>query len=137
MEKFANLSPPVKWTLGLVGVGALVGTGAAIMSGAWMFILILVSLLTVLLGGYVLWTTWRRKLRSAQLGGELAQHSSASPRGISDPGQRARLDDMRKKFETGVREYKARGTQLAGLSFYRTQSMMSLHHGRNKKRGIG
>jgi hypothetical protein len=118
MEKFANLSPPVKWTLGVVGVGALVGTGAAIMSGAWMFILILVSLLVVLLGGYVLWTAWRRKLRSAQLGGELAQHSSASPRGISDPGQRARLDDMRKKFETGVREYKARGKDLYKLPWY-------------------
>jgi len=118
MEKFANLPPPLKWVLGVTGVGALVGTGAAIMSGAWLFILVLVLLLALLLGGYLLWTAWRRKQRSAQLGGELAQHSSASPRGISDPGQRARLDDLRKKFETGVREYKSRGKDLYKLPWY-------------------
>jgi hypothetical protein len=118
MDKFANLPPPLKWLVGVTGVGALMGTGAAIMSGAWMFILVLLLLLGVILGGYVLWNTWRRKLRSAQLGGELAQHSSASPRGISDPGQRARLDDLRKKFETGVREYKARGKDLYKLPWY-------------------
>src|SRR6187402_2042437 len=109
MEKFANLSPPVKWGVGVLGLAGLIGVGAAIMSGAWMFILVLVLLLVVILGGYLLFTALRRKQRSAQPGGELAQHSSASPRGISDPGQRARLDDMRKKFETGVREYKSRG----------------------------
>ncbi len=118
MDKFANLPPPLKWVVGATGVGALMGTGALIMSGAWMFILVLVLLLVILLGGYFLWNVWRRKQRSAQMGGELAQHSSASPRGISDPGQRARLDDMRKKFETGVREYKARGKDLYKLPWY-------------------
>jgi hypothetical protein len=118
MEKFANLSPPMKWGIGILGLGGLIGAGAAIMSGAWMFILTLVVLLVVLLGGYLGWTALRRKQRSAQLGGELAQHSSGSPRGISDPGQRARLDDMRKKFETGVREYKARGKDLYKLPWY-------------------
>ncbi|PYJ00914.1 MAG: hypothetical protein DME25_19450, partial [Verrucomicrobia bacterium] len=118
MEKFANLPPLMKGVLGAAGVGVLIGTGAAIMSGAWLFILILVLLLVVLLGGYFLWTAWRRRQRSAQLGGELAQHASASPRGISDPGQRARLDDLRKKFETGVREYKSRGKDLYKLPWY-------------------
>ncbi len=118
MDKFANLSTPLKWTVGVAGIGALMGLGAAIMSGAWMFILVLILLLAFLLGGYLLFKAWRRKLRSAQLGGELAQHSSASPRGISDPGQRARLDDLRKKFETGVREYKARGKDLYKLPWY-------------------
>lgn len=118
MEKFANLSPPVKWGIGVLGLGGLIGAGYAIMSGAWMFIVVLVMLLVVLLGGYLLWTALRRKQRSAQLGGELAQHSSASPRSISDPGQRARLDDMRKKFETGVREYKSRGKDLYKLPWY-------------------
>jgi hypothetical protein len=60
----------------------------------------------------------RRKQRNARLGGELAQHTSASPRGISDPGQRARLDDLRKKFEQGVREYRSRGKDLYKLPWY-------------------
>ncbi|HET8647451.1 MAG TPA: DUF3999 family protein, partial [Vicinamibacteria bacterium] len=37
----------------------------------WAGLGVLVLLLGTILGGYMLWTAWRRKLRSAQLGGEL------------------------------------------------------------------
>src|SRR5262249_7074589 len=109
MEKFSNLPTPIKWILGVAGVGALMGTGSALTSGRWACLLVLLVLLILLLGGYVLWTVWQRKKRNEQLNKELGGHGKASPRGISDPGQRARLDDMRKKFETGVNEYRSRG----------------------------
>jgi type VI protein secretion system component VasK len=72
----------------------------------------------VLAGGYLLWVSLKRKKMNARLGGELKQHSSASPQGISDPGQRARLDDLRKKFEQGVAEYRSRGKDLYTLPWY-------------------
>jgi len=118
MEMFSNLPTPIKWVLGVTGIGALIGTGAAMTSGNWAFLIVLVLLLVVVLGGYLLVLAWRRKKRNAQLGGELAQHSAASPRGISDPGQRARLDDLRKKFDTGVTEYRSRGKDLYKLPWY-------------------
>src|SRR5258706_8849945 len=118
METFSNLPEPVKWILGVTGLGSLLATGMALGSGQWIFVAVLLVLLLVLLGGYFLWSAWRKKKQNARLGGELAQHSSAAPRGISDPGQRARLDDLRKKFETGVREYKARGKDLYKLPWY-------------------
>src|SRR5438477_5410025 len=118
MEKFSNLPAPIKWVLGVTGIGALMGAGSALTSGKWAFLLVLLILLVLILGGYFLVIAWRRKKRNAQLGGELAQHSAASPRGISDPGQRARLDDLRKKFETGVAEYRSRGKDLYKLPWY-------------------
>src|SRR5438093_2728741 len=102
MDKLINLPKSVKWFLGVTGLGALLATGVVMGSGKWVFLVILVVLLVVILGGYLLWSAWARKKQNAQLGGQLAQHSSASPRGISDPGQRARLDDLRKKFDSGV-----------------------------------
>ena len=118
MEKFANLPQPLKWILGVTGAGGLMATGSAVAMGKWMFILILAILLVLLVGGYLLWNAWRRKKQNAQLGREIEQHTSASPRGISDPAQRARLDDLRKKFEAGVKEYRSRGKDLYKLPWY-------------------
>src|SRR5258706_3355814 len=118
MEKFSNLPTPVKWVLGAAGAGGLIAMGSVLASGKWIFLVVLLVLLLVLLGGYFLWNAWKRKKQNARLGGQLEQHSSASPRGISDPGQRARLDDLRKKFETGVKEYRSRGKDLYTLPWY-------------------
>jgi hypothetical protein len=118
MEKLANLPPPVKWVLAITGIGALIGSGSALTSGKWAFLVMLLILLVVVLGGYLLWVFWNRKKRNAQLNEDLGGHGKASPRGISDPGQRARLDDMRKKFESGVAEYRSRGKDLYKLPWY-------------------
>src|SRR5882724_2794779 len=115
----ATLPRPVKITLGIVaalGLGALAARGFG--KGGWMFVLILVVLLLVLLGGYLLWRAWQQKKRNAQLGGELQQHTSGSRVPLSDPGQRARLDDLRKKFDSGIEAYRSRGKDLYKLPWY-------------------
>ena len=82
---------------GALGAGVL---AALFMPGRhkWLFIGILLALVVVLLGGYLLWVWLKRRRQSARMSGEMHQHSTASPRGISDPAKRARLDDLRKKF---------------------------------------
>ncbi len=99
-----------------LGLGGLASKGFG--KGGWMFVLILVVLLALLVGGYFLWRSWQQKKQNAKLGGELQQHTSGSPRGISDPGQRARLDDLRKKFESGIEAYRSRGKDLYKLPWY-------------------
>jgi hypothetical protein len=82
------------------------------------FLIIALVLLAVITGGYYAWKAWMEKQQNKQFGGEISQHSSATPRGLSDPGQRARLDDMRKKFQSGVDAYKSRGKDLYKLPWY-------------------
>jgi hypothetical protein len=122
METLKNLPMPMKVGAGAAGAGGLLGLGMAAGAGNWRLILILVItviiLLAVLLGGFLLIKAWQRKKRNARLSGELAQHSSASPRSISDPGKRARLDDLRKKFQEGVEAYRSRGKDLYKLPWY-------------------
>lgn len=78
-------------------------------------LLVVVALLTA---GYFGLKAMRQKKQNQQFGGDIAQHSSATPRGVSDPGQRARLDDMRKKFQSGIEAYKSRGKDLYKLPWY-------------------
>src|SRR5437868_12847614 len=82
------------------------------------FLIIAVVLLALITGGYYAWKAWIEKQHNSQFGGDIAQHSSATPRGLSDPGQRARLDDLRKKFQSGVDAYKSRGKDLYKLPWY-------------------
>src|ERR1043165_1725451 len=82
------------------------------------FLIIALVLLGLITAGYYAWKAWTRKQQNQQIGGGISQHSSATPRGPSDPGQRARLDDMRKKFQSGVDAYKSRGKDLYKLPWY-------------------
>jgi hypothetical protein len=82
------------------------------------FLIVAIVLLAVITGGYYAWKAWMEKQHNSQFGGEISQHSSATPRGMSDPGQRARLDDLRKKFQSGVDAYKSRGKDLYKLPWY-------------------
>jgi hypothetical protein len=82
------------------------------------FLTIAIVLMAVVTGAYYTWKSWKDKQQNKQFGGEISQHSSATPRGLSDPGQRARLDDMRKKFQSGVDAYKSRGKDLYKLPWY-------------------
>lgn len=118
MDNLGNLSKPAKAGAAGGAGAAVLAVGVGIGSGRWLFLIILLGLLVVILGAFLLWTAWRRKRQARRLGGELQQHSTASPRTISDPGKRARLDDLRKKFEQGVQEYRSRGKDLYSLPWY-------------------
>jgi hypothetical protein len=95
-----------------LGAGYLFGKGGR---GFWIFLLLVLLLLLLLLGGYFLWIYLKRKRQSARFAGEMRQQSAASPRGISDPAKRARLDDLRKKFDEGIIAYRSRGKDLYSL----------------------
>jgi len=82
------------------------------------FLIIALVLLGIITAAYYGWKAWTQKQQNQQFGGEISQHSSATPRAVSDPGQRARLDDMRKKFQSGVEAYKSRGKDLYKLPWY-------------------
>ncbi len=116
-----NVPKPIKMFMMYFGV--LVGVlivfkYTKVGQGEKTFLLVAFALLAVITGGYYAWKAWKQKQQSQQFGGDMSQHSSANPRSLSDPGQRARLDDMRKKFQSGVEAYKSRGKDLYKLPWY-------------------
>src|SRR5438270_8883856 len=121
MDKIANLPNPLKWILGVTGIGALIGVGGVAGSGNWklllIFALVLVGLLLLLVGGYILWNYLQRKKQNARLGGEIQESTTAAPRGMSATDL-AKLDNLRKKFQEGVDAFRSRGKDLYTLPWY-------------------
>jgi len=121
MDKFSNLPSPIKWFLGVTGLGALLGIGGAVGRGSWklllIFVVVLVVLLLVLVGGYLLWHYLQRRKQNARLRGELQQSTTAAPRGMSATDL-AKLDSLRKKFQEGVEAFRSRGKDLYTLPWY-------------------
>jgi len=121
MDKFANLPTPLKWILGVTGVGAIVGVSSVAGSGNWklllIFAIVLVCLLAVIIGGFMLVNIWKRKQQNARLGKEISASTTASPRGMSATDI-ARLDSLRKKFQEGVEAFRSRGKDLYALPWY-------------------
>jgi hypothetical protein len=75
-------------------------------------------LLIVVLGVYAYVLKHRRDARLAAMGGEIEQNSLATPVAISDPARKARLDDLRKRFQEGLDKFKAVGKDLYKLPWY-------------------
>jgi hypothetical protein len=82
------------------------------------FLIIALIVLAIITGVYFGWKWWSEKKQNQEFGGVVSQSGAVTPRGLSDPGQRARLDDLRKKFQSGVEAYKSRGKDLYKLPWY-------------------
>src|SRR6516225_5553103 len=95
VSMFGAIPKPVKVSLagfaGCVGI-LVIFRYAHLDQSEKIFLIIAIVLLALITGGYYAWKAWIEKQQNKQFGGEISQHSSATPRGLSDPGQRARLD---------------------------------------------
>jgi GTP-binding protein EngB required for normal cell division len=121
MDKFANLPTPLKYILGVTGVGAVIGVSGVAGSGNWKllltFAIVLVVLLAVIAGGFMLVNIWKRKQQNAKLGKDINASTTAAPRGMSATDI-AKLDSLRKKFQEGVEAFRSRGKDLYALPWY-------------------
>src|SRR5258707_1163769 len=100
MEDDSRLGGLVKWGLGALGLGAIV---AGFEYGIWIAVAILV-LAILLFGSYFLWWRLRARRRREQFSAAIEAQTSEAPKSISDPNSRARLDQLRQKFQKGLRE---------------------------------
>ncbi len=83
-----------------------------------LFLIISLVAIALICAVYYGWKALKEKRQNENIREEISQHSSATPRSLSDPGQRARLEDLRKKFNSGVQAYKSRGKDLYKLPWY-------------------
>src|SRR6266850_7783343 len=115
-----TIPKPIKLTLMYFGcvVGILVIWKTIKDPSTKIFLIIAIVILAVICGIYYGWKALKEKQQNANIREDITQHSSATPRGLSDPGQRARLEDLRRKFQSGVEAYKSRGKDLYKLPWY-------------------
>jgi len=118
MPSFPKITPAAAAIAGITIGGALAGSIIFFRSNLILFLGILALLIILFLGGYILWIQIKRKKRSQLFSEGLDNSSSASPKGISDPNKRARLDELKRKFQEGLNAYRSRGKELSSLPWY-------------------
>lgn len=58
------------------------------------------------------------KRKSKPFEQKVAENAAAAPQGVADPGSRAKLDDLRKKFDEGIQVFKDHGKDLYTMPWY-------------------
>ncbi|HEY5707603.1 MAG TPA: type VI secretion protein IcmF/TssM N-terminal domain-containing protein [Terrimicrobiaceae bacterium] len=118
LSSFVNLPPWLKYTIYLLVALSLVGIGVGFSPTVALIAGIGILFVVVVLGIYLYLLKHRREARTAALGGELQQNTQATPSAISDPARKARLEDLRKRFQQGLDKFKAVGKDLYRLPWY-------------------
>jgi len=114
----SNLGRILKWGLGATGLSAVAAAFVfphpygLLVAGAILLLFLL------LFGGYYLWQRRRARSQSKQFASALEAQTAAAPKSISDPNQRASLDSVRQKFQTGLQQFKSRGKDIYKLPWY-------------------
>lgn len=118
-ERFANLSLFGK----VLVLGLIVGVIAALLvvfagSVAVWVVLAGVLLVIVLIMLYQAVLTAMSRKKAAPFQKALAGIGAMTPMGVTEPAKRARLDDLRRVFESGVEKFRAAGKNLYALPWY-------------------
>ena len=118
MDKLPKISTPVKWICGGLAAIGLIGTGTAVGRGKWVFLVALLVLLVILLGGYLAWLALKLRKKSAEFESKVEELNRKSHLDVATASERAEIDNARRKFERGVKEYRKSGQSLYVLPWY-------------------
>jgi hypothetical protein len=103
-------------TVGVAGVA----TTAAFVSGQFLIIVaICAGIAALACGGVLFYTKWQEKRRAKSLNDEVKASGSRAPRGVAQNAQdKAKLDDLGKKFSEGVIKFQSAGKDLYSVPWY-------------------
>ena len=118
ITSFVNFPTWLRNSIYIVSALSLVGVGLAFSPIVALIVAIGLLLVIISLGIYAYVLKARRERQQAALTGGLEQNTLATPHGINDPGRRARLDALRKRFQEGVEKFRSVGKDLYKLPWY-------------------
>lgn len=103
-----------------LGGGAILAAAAlfGFRKGVLLILLAAVLLILIVLVLFRLILKWRAARRSAPFTQTVERAAGDTPNAISSPGSRAKLDDLRRNFETGLTRFRAAGKDLYKLPWY-------------------
>lgn len=72
----------------------------------------------LVMGLFVWFVHQRRESKAKPMEQGLRQNGVGAPAGVSEAGQRARMDDLRKRFDEGLEKFRAAGKNIYSLPWY-------------------
>lgn len=118
-KAFDSTPTPVKAVLAVATGGSIIGAIVAFWNSPARWVVIIgIAVVVFALLAYRLILKFLEKRKANPLTQRISQNSAAAPQAISEPAKRARLDDLRKNFETGVEKFRAAGKNLYAVPWY-------------------
>ncbi len=124
LTMFMNLPMPIKAAIFVVTGGGIMGlmffltTTGMIGNSLTYLLLIAVAIAGAVFAIYKVISKKMSKRKAKPFEEKMAESASATPSGVSDPGSRAKLDDLRKRFEEGIAVFKEHGKDLYTMPWY-------------------
>ncbi len=124
LTMFMNLPMPIKAAIFVVTGGGIMGlmffltTTGMIGNSLTYLLLIAVAIAGAVFALYKVISKKMSKRKAKPFEEKMAESASATPSGVSDPGSRAKLDDLRKRFEEGISVFKEHGKDLYTMPWY-------------------
>ncbi|MHC4733064.1 MAG: type VI secretion protein IcmF/TssM N-terminal domain-containing protein [Planctomycetota bacterium] len=120
ISTFTNLPTPFKAGLIIVSGGGILAVLRILHPPSIVYWAVFIGLAIVALCLFLYWRLlkWLKKRKAAPMEQDLLKSSSATPQGISEPANVAKLDDLRKKFEEGTRKFQSAGKSLYSFPWY-------------------
>ncbi|MDX2016190.1 MAG: type VI secretion protein IcmF/TssM N-terminal domain-containing protein, partial [Planctomycetota bacterium] len=117
---FDNLPAPLKMGLMVISAGGLLGVVYLFVKDPTLLMWIGggIAIIMILLFLYRLILAWRDKAKGSPFAKLIAGSASGGAGAAMDPAKKARMDDLRKKFEEGVTTFRAAGKDLYALPWY-------------------
>lgn len=124
LNMFFNLPMPVKAGLLLASGGGIIMLLFMLMQSNVLppvvgyLVLVVLALAAAAGAAWKLVTKKLEKRKGKPFEQKIAESSAAAPQGVSDPGSRAKLDDLRKRFDEGIQVFKDHGKDLYTMPWY-------------------
>ncbi len=119
LQGYANMPAATKIVIAVLAL-AFAGAIVMIFGGALAIYVVLAGLVVIglMLGLYRGILSMMAKRKAAPMERSISSNAGMTPLGITEPARRARVDDLRKNFDTGVEKFRAAGKNLYALPWY-------------------
>lgn len=119
VNRFMTLPGPARAGLAVVGGAGLMGALYWLLPGRYLwlvFIGLILAVMVVAMFRAIL--KWRDKRKAKPFEQKIGENAGASPSAVTDASAKARLDDLRRKFEEGITRFREHGKDIYSLPWY-------------------
>ena len=113
-----QLPPQVRAILIFISGGTVLGLVFGLNRQVGGIILCGLVAMGCLLAGYKRLLKWFEKKSGKSMTGQMKEQSAGAPSGINEPAKRARLDDLKRNFDSGLEKFRSSDKDVYKLPWY-------------------
>ena len=118
MESFNNIPTPFKALMALMTGTSILGVVSMIDAKLTGIVAVGMLILAALLAAFYFIVQFMERRKSTAMVGNIQQQAASIPTGVNDPARRARLEELRRSFDSGIDKFRSAGKDIYKLPWY-------------------